>query len=265
MTARDAVGRGAVRAGGLGTWFRVHPASGPAGRLRLICLPPAGAGIGTFHAWPALVPPWLELDLVKLPGRDTRFGEPLPGDLHRLVRMIRKETAVLVGQDEVPYVLFGHSMGGVLAYEIAAALQTSGVRPPVLVIVSGIVAPDDVVRQVRMIGKQDPVDLVRELSGVAGEILDRPELLQVFAPALAADMGMLHIYQPSHQVLDSSLMIFHAAGDPRTEFADVGAWARWTRAEFGQQVFSGGHHYPSEQPEPVVSAVVELTEQHLTG
>lgn len=243
-------------------WLRILPASTPPPDLRLICLPPAGAGIGTYHGWPAFTPAWFELDLVKLPGRDARLEEPLPADLHRLAKQIGKQVRALVEEDDVPYVLFGHSLGGIVAYEVAALLERTAARPPDLLIVAGIGAPDDVVEQVRAGREQDPVDIVRELGGAVEEILERPELLELFAPAIVSDMGMLYAYEPSHHVLGCPLATVHSRDDPRTNLLDVTAWARWSRGPFEERVLSGGHHFPSEQPEVVVAAVVELTARY---
>jgi surfactin synthase thioesterase subunit len=245
------------------TWFMIRPASMPVPRLRLICLPPAGAGVGAFNDWLKVTPAWLELALVKLPGRDARLREPLPGDLHRLVRTIRKQIPAVTEQDDVPYALFGHSMGGLLAYELAAALERVAARPPAVVFVSGFVTPDDIIAQVRIAREHDPVDLAGPIGGAADEILDRPELLQLFLPAAAADVSMLESYEPSHRVLGCPLVVFHGSADPFTAGAEVAAWARWTRGEFAVRTFSGGHHYPSEQPERVVSAVAELAQKHI--
>jgi surfactin synthase thioesterase subunit len=201
--------------------------------------------------------------LVKLPGRDARLREPLPGDLHRLVLTIRKHLRAVTEQDDVPYALFGHSMGGLLAYELAAALERVAARPPAVVFVSGSVTPDDIVAQVRIAREHEPVDLAGLVGGVAEEVLDRPELLQLFLPAVAADMSMLESYEPGHRVLGCPLVVFHASADPFTSGADVTAWARWTRGEFAVRTFSGGHQYPREQPERVVSAVAELAQRHI--
>ncbi|NEE49023.1 alpha/beta fold hydrolase, partial [Streptomyces sp. SID8455] len=85
-------------------------------RLRLICLPPAGSGAGAFHAWRPYVPEHLELVPVELPGRGSRIDEPVPDDLDALVE------ALLHGLEpelNLPYALFGHSFGAVVAYELA--------------------------------------------------------------------------------------------------------------------------------------------------
>jgi surfactin synthase thioesterase subunit len=244
-------------------WFRIHPASTAESRLRLICLPPAGAGVGAFHGWTGMRPGWLELDLVQLPGRDARLREPLPGDLRRLARTIRKQVAALVDDDDVPYALFGHSMGGLLAYEIAAALDACAVRPPEVLFVSGIVSPDDVVEQARMVRELDPVDVVRGVAGAIEELVDRPELLQIFLPVAVSDMGMIDTYRPSHHVLSCPIVVFEGDADPLTGFADVAAWARWTRGGFARRTFPGGHHYPTERPELVVAAVAELARAYV--
>jgi len=48
----------------------------PHSRLRLLCLPWAGGGANEFRAWPAHLPPGVQVCPLLLPGRESRFREP---------------------------------------------------------------------------------------------------------------------------------------------------------------------------------------------
>src|SRR5437899_4213129 len=88
----------------------------PAAGVRLFTIPPAGSGPGLFADWSAALPPWIEVWSAVAPGRETRFPEPVPGRLMDHVEGIADGLRVM---DAVPYALFGHSMGAIVAFELA--------------------------------------------------------------------------------------------------------------------------------------------------
>lgn len=85
-------------------------------RLRLICLPHAGAGASAYTAWAQFfMPAMVELVVVQYPGRENRIREPVATSVEELVSGIADACVPLI--DGVPYALIGHSMGALLAYE----------------------------------------------------------------------------------------------------------------------------------------------------
>ncbi|MFE2626197.1 thioesterase II family protein, partial [Streptomyces caelestis] len=95
----------------------------------LICLPFAGAGPSFFAPWQGLAPEGLRILPVSLPGREKRFPEPAHTSVAPAVDdAYAQVTAALGGGDGSggPVVLFGHSMGAVLAYELAHRIERSG-------------------------------------------------------------------------------------------------------------------------------------------
>ena len=110
----------------------------PTARLRLLCFPYAGGGTSIYRSWSAQLPPHIELCAVRLPGREGRFAEP---PLRRMDRLL----ALLVN-GVLPYLdrtvaFFGHSLGALVAFELARALRREGLPTPAHVFVSGRRAP----------------------------------------------------------------------------------------------------------------------------
>ena len=101
-------------------WF--PPAGSVASHLgvRLFCLPHGGADGSVFRPWRSLVGPGIEVVPVQLPGRGNRMEEPAERSLVRLGKRLAGPIADRAG--ELPYVLFGHSVGALLAYELGRAL-----------------------------------------------------------------------------------------------------------------------------------------------
>ena len=118
-------------------WFPASRTGPPAAKL-MFCFPHAGGGTSAFSLWQALLGPSAEVIPARLPGREIRFSEPVARSVRELSDALARPVAeYAAGQ---PFVLFGHSMGALIAYELSHGLQAMGVRPEAL-IVSGCSAP----------------------------------------------------------------------------------------------------------------------------
>ena len=162
-------------------------------RMRLFCFPPAGSGTVAYRAWAPLAAPGLEVNAVLLPGRETRFAEPPVDDMAALASQIAGAIAPLAGQ---PFALFGHSLGALLAYEVALRLSAEGHSPEHL-FVSGHQAPAIASRRAPIAHLPDAAFIqgLIDLGGTPPEILDAPELLALLMPMLRADFALAERYK----------------------------------------------------------------------
>src|SRR5258708_2622210 len=171
-----------------GAWFpSVQSAAGA--KLRLFCFPSAGGGASVFRGWGEHLPPGVAVLPVRLPGRETRLGEP-PFDLmEQLIEALREAIAPYLDQ---PFAFFGHSLGAAIAFELARTLPD----PPACLLVSGARAP-----QLRRDHVPPPppadeglIQELRRLDGIPQELLDNQELMQLALPALRADTALYRNY-----------------------------------------------------------------------
>ena len=108
-------------------------------KLRLVCFGHAGStGAGAFRRWARALGPAIELWAITLPGRGARAGEPFAHEWQPLIEELAGATAAQVPE---PFVLFGHSLGATLAFEVTRELARLG-RSPESLIVSARGAPD---------------------------------------------------------------------------------------------------------------------------
>ena len=92
-------------------------------KLRLFCLPHSGASAMSYSRWRRSLPAWLHVRPLELPGRGMRMDEPLQCDIQRLASQLADEISLELDR---PYALFGHSLGGLLAFELVHALRARG-------------------------------------------------------------------------------------------------------------------------------------------
>lgn len=232
-------------------WFRhFHPA--PAAGVRLVTLPHAGGSASFFFPLSRALAPEVEVLAVQYPGRQDRRAEPCVDDLDTLADLISAELLPLAGR---PLALFGHSLGAVLAYEVARRLERGGV-PPHTLVVSGRRAPADQRGEGVHLLSDDA--LLKTVTELAGEELPVPdeEVLAAALPSLRADYRAVetYAYRPGPP-LTVPVLALTGDRDTRATPEEARAWSRYTTGPFGLRVFDGGHFYLARRPGQVAGVL----------
>ncbi|MFC6020949.1 thioesterase II family protein [Plantactinospora solaniradicis] len=237
-----------------GSWLlRFRSAPRPA--VRLLCFPHAGGGATSFRKWIDLVPDSVEVIGVQYPGRQNRYREPCIEDMNVLVAEI---VAAILREVSGPVALFGHSMGAVVAFEVARRLRTSEPISVLRLFASAGPAPSE--RRSRGVHLRDDdglVAYVRELGGGA-DLLEVEEMRQITLPMVRSDLRLIETYRyaPGEPL---SCPITAIAGDRDHTFSAVDArhWAAHTSAGLDIHALPGGHFYLNDQANRLVPLIVE--------
>jgi len=212
-------------------------------RLRLFCFPHAGGGALFFRSWACLLPEGVRVCPVRLPGREGRHREPPFEDMAELVSALYDEIAPYLN---LPFALFGHSMGAVVAFELARLLREKGGAQPSMLIASAARAP-----QFRLghVPGPEPTDEqlsteLRELAGISEEALQADDFRRVTLPVLRADAGLYRRYVYSAAPpLDCDIRAYGGVDDRNVQEFHLEAWRERTTASFASRIFAGGHFY----------------------
>ena len=219
----------------------------------LVCLPYAGVGASFFRDWQSCAPRGLDILPVQLPGREERFGEDLLTSVDAAVHDIAPRVLpVLRESSEVA--VFGHSLGAVLAYELAHRLTADGGVALTRLFVSGSPGPATV-REIRAssLADEEFLDQVGELAGYSHPALANPELRELLLPVVRADVEMHENYRPpSHPPLDVPITALRGRGDHLVGAAQLAEWAATTTAGTSVIEVDGGHMYLTEHPHALV-------------
>lgn len=221
----------------------------------LVCLPFAGGGAGFYRAWKDLPDRAPRIVPLQLPGREELFIEDPFLDVIDAADALAPRIAALAGPG--PVSLFGHSLGAVLAYEIARRLESDpGVELRHL-FVSGSPGPWTG-RTRRASGLPDDAFLsrVQEFAGYEHDALADPDMRELLLPVLRADVEMHENYKPvSDEPLRTPVTSLRATGDQLVTREQAGEWRTATTGAFRLVEPEGGHMYLIDSPLPLLDAV----------
>lgn len=227
----------------------------------VICIPGAGAGASLFKPWLPQLPGYCALHVAQLPGRETRLEEPALEDVKTVVDGLAAATAtsgIGFGRGR-PRVLFGHSMGAVLAFELASVLQELDTAPDLL-IMSATTPPAG--HMDRASPTDDELkDLLLAFDPANHSMLEHPELFDSLAPALRADFTLLRRHAiEEHRMLDGiPVHLLFGESDPAVSEDAVMRWQRHFSGEVASHRFAGGHQFPFvDSLEPVTDLLARL-------
>ena len=243
----------------MGAWI-IRPRPRPHATYRLFCFPWAGGGASAYAAWGDLLPQHVELCAVQPPGRENRLQERPFVRLAPLVSAIADEIA---RQATVPFALFGHSMGGLIAFELARRFTAAGLVPQHL-FVTGCGAPHFRRLRAPLHQLDDPALLraLRRFDGIPAWALDEPELLEVIMPVLRADLELFETYNyTTGDPLPCGITAFGGTEDRAVLPLEIAGWERHTASEFVLRLLSGSHFFITTQR----ALILEVIGDVLTG
>lgn len=212
-------------------------------RMRLFCFSFAGGSAASYYAWQAALDPAIEVCAIQLPGRGARLGEP---PMRSLALMVETLEQVIDLGDEVPFAFFGHSLGGLIAFELARYCQRRGGPVPERLFVSGSVAPSQrrLSRRLHELGDAELIAALRHYNGAPAAVLDEPELMALMLPTVRADFALAadHEYRAGAP-LALPVSVYGGDRDPHVDFEDLSIWQDETSEPISLHCFVGDHFF----------------------
>ncbi|PLZ94597.1 putative thioesterase [Fischerella thermalis CCMEE 5194] len=242
----------------LDSWL-ICPKPNPDAQIRLFCFPYAGGSANIFRRWSNHLPNTIEVCAVELPGRGMRIKLP---PFTQLEPLITELASVLKPKLDKPFAFFGHSMGGLVSFELALLLRKKyGINPNHL-FVSAHRAPQlvDPKPPIHNLPEAEFIAELRRLNGTPQTLLENEELMQLFLPILRADFAVLETYVYTQQApLNIPITAFGGLEDQEVSRDQIQAWQEQTSASFALHMFPGDHFFLHS----FYSSILEIISQQI--
>lgn len=224
--------------------------------VRVVCFTWCGAGALSYRKLAGCLPENIELLAVQLPGREDRMAEPRLTSMEQIVDHVIK---TIIAVSDRPMVLFGHSLGALIAHEVALSLRAITGEDPLGLIVSGHAAPDCTKVASARLHRATEAELITEISKLGGtppEVLYDQNVLRTMVPILRADYEAVetYVYKP-RPILNCPMIACSGNRDLEVSVEGMTAWRNFTKGPCNIHWFDGDHFYFRDDPTTLARAL----------
>lgn len=212
--------------------------------MKLLCLPHAGGSAAVYARWTRLFGPAVRVVPVEYPGHGRRLREPLHTSSATLVDRLVEELGPVLR--EGPFAVFGHSMGGLLAFRLTHELVRRRLPPPARLFLSGARPPGrPAPAALHALGDDGLRAALADLGGAPAEVLAHPELVGMLLPVVRADLLLAETwaFRPP-QPLDVPVSVLSGLADPLAPPGLMADWRPHFAGAFARRAYPGGHFFP---------------------
>lgn len=229
------------------------------GKLNLICFPYAGGSPTIFKDWDECFGGRYNIVAATLPGRGNRIGQR---PFENWADLLDDLSVQLEPRLAEPHVLFGHSFGGRIAFELVQqTLRTSSTKA---VIISGCRSPQYRQNQplMHLMSKADFKQAIKVMNGTPKAILENNDIMNLMLPAVRADMMLSETWRDFHaSKITPPIHVILGRDDPIECKASTAGWSAYTDTGCFLHEVSGGHFNLDEDPKAFTSVVEKILEK----
>ena len=215
-------------------------------KIQMFCLPYAGGNASFYYQFNKYLDEQIELVPIELKGHGSRIMENTATSMDELVDDALSE--ILKYKEDLPYALFGYSMGTNICYELYHKLCEKIHQEPLHVFFAANTPPHDPEdeRDCHTWSDEDFIKMLTSYGGVSKEMLEEKELWEIFIPILRAQ---------NVKKLNCDISVFYSEEDNKKNNMDE--WEGYTQSVCRFYSYEGKHFFILDKVKDVVSIINE--------
>lgn len=230
---------------------------------KIIAIPFAGGNKYSFSEIQKHIVQDFEWITLELPGRGSRFSEPLLDRLTDMVNDLYKNIQIHISRGD--YILCGHSMGTLLGYELVKKMIKNNLKLPRCLFFTGRGAPaySSLINKKSILPQNSFWEEITKIGGMPKDILDQSDLLEVYYPILKNDFKAVENYVYTKTETPFSIPIHILMGEDeigeeeeQTSVHDMKAWANETNAPCSFEVVPGNHFFVLDEAKMIAQKIM---------
>jgi len=230
--------------------------------LTLICFPSSGSAASMYNSWTNKLKSYsINLITLEYPGRGTRFSEPLSLSIDALCRDLLKNIKPYLTLNNHPIVFFGHSLGGLVCFEMARLMLEKEIPLPAHLIISSRQSPLCTINSMLSSNRSDNelTETLFKMGGLPRSVLKNSELMTLLLPIIRSDLSINECYQCNNlSPLPIPITTIYGTQDPVITRDNVLAWQQFTDQKIKITPMPGGHFYFNNQTDKFLLNLIEL-------
>ncbi len=226
--------------------------------MNLFCFPYAGGSSIMYDKWQSSFPENVRIIPIEYPGRGSKIKEPLISNFRTLLDYLENEVIKNISGSKT-YAFFGHSLGAIIAFELALLLKKRHNYSPVSLYISASSPPHtlpSLFPKVTQMKDEDFIKSIQELNGTPLNLINTVEFTTFFLPILKNDFSLLDGYQSQSQILDCPITVFGGIQDVKVPLESLNEWRKWTLGQMVVKQMEGDHFF-IHQPQEVIKKIKE--------
>lgn len=228
-------------------------------KQKLICLHHAGGGASSYYTWAKLLGDDIEVAMIQLPGREERIEDKFYDNLKKAVEDITKEVRKYI--NDSAYSIFGHSMGGILGYEVEKKLESEYNLQAKNCFFSSCKLwgmTDLFKKDIDDLNDDEFLEAISIYGGLENEFLKMEEFKKIYTNIMRHDFKLLGQYKGNDlKPLKSPITFFYGKDDKTLNLEEIQAWKdiSYNKCEFIE--FPGAHFYLVEHRKELCEKLLE--------
>ena len=232
--------------------------------VRLFCFHYGGGSASAYIEWAKDLADYVDLIAVQLPGRESRFSEPLIDNALEVVDTLSLDFGEYLDK---PYIFFGHSIGGLISFEFTRILRRKGMSQPEHLIISGTKAAQVPLKKppVHHLPDSELTEKIREYNGIPSYVLEDKELMAIFLPIIRADFCISETYNYYNELpLACPITALGGLSDDTFDSQDLLKWQEQTNTSFEYTLLPGDHFFIKSSYQEVINIVNKVLYKEIT-